>query len=426
MEKERNLRSADSSGYIVDPVASLQEDFTEITEIHRSARNVVLRAKRFGRWWVLKGAAPDSGLTEGASALRKEFEIALMIPRGIGPNASAIETLPDYGPCIVMDYVEGITLGEWLKGPHTRRQRSDMAHMLTEVVGKIHRCGVVHRDLKPENIIIPTIGNRPVIIDFNLSDTTVHSEFKQPAGTKGYMSPEQFYADKPDPRNDIYSLACLLKEMNLPYAWRRAIKKALRPIDRRYDSTDSLAESVRRTQKRCRFLWRALGAVALVALTALTMLSLNGNNKANDSGAQSQRAEMLSTRFDSISRTADKQIALLEGNLKNIKDSIRNANQAADDRRAAVQAAIKNEKAVLDRIWARTGMRYLDTVDTSGFVANAITTEPMDREARDFVARSSSKFTPEELTVITDALNKHIKTNMDKWTERRYKMIPND
>ena len=268
--------------------------------------------------------------------------------------------------------------------------------------------------------------HHPVIIDFNLSDTTVHSEFKQPAGTKGYMSPEQFYADKPDPRNDIYSLACLLKEMNLPYAWRRAIKKALRPIDRRYDSTDSLAESVRRTQKRCRFLWRALGAVALVALTALTMLSLNGNNKANDSGAQSQRAEMLSTRVDSISRTADKQIALLEGNLKNIKDSIRNANQAADDRRAAVQAAIKNEKAVLDRIWARTGMRYLDTVDTSGFVANAITTEPMDREARDFVARSSSKFTPEELTVITDALNKHIKTNMDKWTERRYKMIPND
>lgn len=425
MEK-RNAGKNDASGYIMDPVVSLQEDFTEISEIHRSPRNILLRAKRFGRWWVFKCAAPEAGITEGVAALRKEFEISLMIPRGVGPNVSAIENLPGYGPCIVMDYVEGPTFGEWLEMPHTSKQRIDMAFLLVEAVGKIHRCGVVHRDLKPENIIIPTIGNSPVIIDFDLADTTFHSDFKQPAGTKEYMSPEQFYADRPDPRNDIYSLACMLKKMDLPYAWRRILSKALRPIDRRPESSDSMLELVRRTERRCRALKRVLYVGALVALTTITMYNVIGRDNGTEGLRQPEQAEILSSRVDSIRDTADKQIALLEGNLKNIKDSIRDANRAVDERHAVVTKAIKDEKAVLDRIWSRTGMLYLDTVDRSGFVANAVTTDPMDREVRDFIARSSSRFSQEELTVITDALNKHVKSNMDKWLDRRYKMIPDD
>lgn len=68
----------DASGYIRKPEYRADDGFTEITEIHRSERNVVYRARRFGRFWVLKTVA-DAGSAALTAALRKEFEVAVML-----------------------------------------------------------------------------------------------------------------------------------------------------------------------------------------------------------------------------------------------------------------------------------------------------------------------------------------------------------
>ncbi len=58
-------------------------------------------------------------------------------------------------------------------------------------------------------------GGNIKLIDFGLSDTDNYAIYKQPAGTKGYISPEQEKACITDIRNDIYSLGCIMEEMKL-------------------------------------------------------------------------------------------------------------------------------------------------------------------------------------------------------------------
>ena len=55
----------------------------------------------------------------------------------------------------------------------------------------IHAKQIVHRDLKPSNIMITHNGNHVKLIDFGLSDNDDFALLKQPAGTPGYISPEQ-------------------------------------------------------------------------------------------------------------------------------------------------------------------------------------------------------------------------------------------
>ena len=55
----------------------------------------------------------------------------------------------------------------------------------------IHGKQTAHRDLKPSNIMITRNGQHVKLIDFGLSDTDDYAVYKQPAGTEGYISPEQ-------------------------------------------------------------------------------------------------------------------------------------------------------------------------------------------------------------------------------------------
>lgn len=58
-------------------------------------------------------------------------------------------------------------------------------------------------------------GHNVKLIDFGLADTDSYSDFKQPSGTKGYVSPEQRVERTTDCRNDIYSLGCIITDLRL-------------------------------------------------------------------------------------------------------------------------------------------------------------------------------------------------------------------
>ena len=83
-----------------------------------------------------------------------------------------------------------------------------IAEELMDAVGYLHSKGIVHRDLKPENILITRNGEHLKLIDFGLADSDSYAILKQPAGTSGYMSPEQKVTAVADVRNDIYRRLC--------------------------------------------------------------------------------------------------------------------------------------------------------------------------------------------------------------------------
>ncbi len=133
-------------------------------------------------------------------------------------------------PYIVMEYVEGLPLMDWVR--RNDLDENDVLHLMNEIcqaVQHAHQKGVIHRDLKPANILVTPDG-RPRILDFgvaratdaDLQTATLHTDAGQLVGTVPYMSPEQIDADPEalDTRSDIYTLGVILYEMltgRLPY-----------------------------------------------------------------------------------------------------------------------------------------------------------------------------------------------------------------
>lgn len=230
-----------ASGFIFSPVGEVSDRFTEISELSSCGFNILLRAKRAGQWWVLKALKRD--LRHNATFLQiqqKEFDILTHLQHPHIVKAESLEEVEGYGRCLVMEWIEGDTLDAWLAQKPARSERRLVARQLLEVVEFIHSQQVVHRDLKPSNIMITHHGSTLKLIDFGLSDTMSYAILKTPAGTDGYVSPEQQLSGEPDVRNDIYSLGIILREMHLGLAYRIATKRCLRPLAQRYPHVEAL------------------------------------------------------------------------------------------------------------------------------------------------------------------------------------------
>lgn len=83
-------------------------------------------------------------------------------------------------------------------------------------------------------------GNHVKLIDFGLSDTDDFAILKQPAGTPGYISPEQIVSQQADIRNDIFSIGCILEKILPSKPYTAIIKRCKAPIAQRYANVDEL------------------------------------------------------------------------------------------------------------------------------------------------------------------------------------------
>ena len=137
----------------------------------------------------------------------------------------------------VMEYLEGITLKEYLKqkGKLDSEEVISCAEQILRALEHAHSKGVIHRDIKPQNIMLLKNGQIKVT-DFGIaklpSAETVTMEDKA-IGTVYYISPEQASGKKVDSRTDIYSLGALLYEMScgvLPFEGDNAVSVALKHI----------------------------------------------------------------------------------------------------------------------------------------------------------------------------------------------------
>jgi serine/threonine-protein kinase len=116
---------------------------------------------------------------------------------------------------IVMEYVEGHTLAQWMK-----QQRFSVAQIKHVVFNAAigldyaHENGIFHRDVKPDNVMVSKSGIVKVM-DFGIA-RVVESTLTRTGnviGTPAYMSPEQVSGQKIDGRSDIFSLGVILYEL---------------------------------------------------------------------------------------------------------------------------------------------------------------------------------------------------------------------
>lgn len=171
-----------------------------------------------GRPVAIKVLAPR--FSDDASFVQRFRREAQAAARLSNPNVvSVFDTGTDDGVhYIVMEYVEGKTLADYLSGGgRIMPDRAiEIAEAVCDALAAAHAQGVIHRDIKPGNIMITPSGQVKVA-DFGIARVTTSAEtIEQTAavlGTAAYLSPEQAQGRPVDARSDIYSLGCVLYEM---------------------------------------------------------------------------------------------------------------------------------------------------------------------------------------------------------------------
>ena len=411
-----------TSGYLLDSFEGISRQFTDVTILNTSKVNIVAKAKRYGRWWLLKGLNKQvANETAYIQRLRKELELLMQLEHHFVVTTFGLEMVEDLGNCIVMEYVEGTTLKEWLREKHTCKDRKRIAIQLGEAVDYIHTKGIVHRDLKPENIIITKNGNNVKLTDFGLADSCSYAILKQPAGTPQYMSPEQMQTAVADVRNDIYSLGIVYSEMNLGYGFKHIIHRCLKPIELRYQNVSELRNAIRKQEKiTAIFAWSAIVLLVVVAAFIIVTQTLRisqlrqqmSHNKQEQIGIQ----ETVSSLNDSLERLTATHLELLQ------------KQQAQEAERKRVDNAIKNGKIVIDHAIKAAGvMQHLDTLKSF----SNLNIEIFKRIHESGVAYNrylttiSSEFSENEIAEITNALAVYDGNRITK-IMNRYTQLKND
>ena len=243
-----------NSGIILPQEAHCTELFSDLQPIPCKGYNLLCKAKRYGRWWMLKGLKPEFREQEiYRSLLRKEFEILISLQHPNIVSANSLEEIPGLGHCIVMEWIEGRTLDAFIK-EHPKEEKTHIEKPLLPIIFQLldalqylHAKQIVHRDLKPSNIMITYNGNHVKLIDFGLSDADSYAILKQPAGTPGFTAPEQVTARQADIRNDLYSLGCILEEMNIGKRYAAIIARCKAPISERYQHVEEIKRDISRS-----------------------------------------------------------------------------------------------------------------------------------------------------------------------------------
>lgn len=205
-------------------------------------REVLTPGQQFGRYVVLSHigsggmgsvyAAYDNQLErkvalkllhqhDGKAAQRE----ARLLARVTHPNVVGIHDAGDHAgrPFISMEYVEGITLRQWLAQPRSWSEIFRVMLAAGRGLQAAHGVGVVHRDFKPDNVLLAPDG-RVAVSDFGIArlclapedrqsgDTPANDPWSLVGGTPGYMAPEQRTGESTDARTDVFAYCVVLSE----------------------------------------------------------------------------------------------------------------------------------------------------------------------------------------------------------------------
>ncbi len=243
--------------------------------LHSGAYADTYRARRAGKYFLLKAAKSDNA--SFVNIIRREFEISAGLDHPNIIAAFTFENIPPLGFCLVMKYVEGKNLDEYLNDNPSAKSKRRILSQLLSAVGYLHSCGIVHNDLKPANILIVPRGNKEdlKLIDFGFSDDEMHYLAKTLGCTPDYASPELLSGQgSVDARSDIYSVGKLIKLLyNGGYSlfWKKCTR--LNPRHR-FPDADSIARAFRfcRTANVIVVVLTLLGIAASFALPPVVRL----------------------------------------------------------------------------------------------------------------------------------------------------------
>ncbi len=162
----------------------------------------------------------DAQSEEALKRFEQEAHIMAQLRHPNVVNILDYGILADQSPCIVMEYIDGDSLGDVLKtrGALPWREAVEIIAGMARGLSELHERNFVHRDLKPDNVLLSRTTPREVkMLDFGVARDLARDNKLTRAGalvgTPAYMSPEQLFGEKASPRSDLYAIGVMLYEL---------------------------------------------------------------------------------------------------------------------------------------------------------------------------------------------------------------------
>lgn len=174
----------------------------------------------------------------GAGAILAEAELLSTLRHSLLPQiADFFPSDPDGYSYLVMEYIEGITLQQYMaEQPYAMPggRMVSYARQLLEVLEYLHshQPPIIYRDLKPSNIML-TGEHELKVIDFGIARRLRSGSVAdtEKLGTAGFAAPEQYGGGQSSPQSDLYGLGALLLYMASGgqfSAWQPGLENKLR------------------------------------------------------------------------------------------------------------------------------------------------------------------------------------------------------
>ncbi len=360
-----SLAMVDSS-FIVSPLTPEFSDvWSEPQLLSAKGHNAIYAATRFGRKYILKALAePYRQSTPHVELLRKEFSI------GVGLDHPNIVRLLDFGYMdsigwyIQMEYIDGITLEQFLDSKPSSAIRRRILTQLLDALSFLHERQIIHRDIKPSNILITRNGSTAKLIDFGVSDTDDYVTFKQPAGSMAYIAPEQLASQAIDNRADIYAVGKII-QLIFPHRYKLIARKCTRnaPVCR-FSSCAHILRAIKIAD-----ILRIWLPVVLVLCALLCMLGLG-----------------IYDRYQQVEQLYSGQEQVFSAAI----DSLRAKHDERDSALDSLWAQYEEREKLLDSLRLENAIRQ-SQVDSLNRVVDSIVHNPPAPSQRELVRRKAAE-----------------------------------
>ncbi len=155
-------------------------------------------------------------------------------------------------PYIVMEYVEGPTLKEYIDAHDGFLDNMEIANFSKQIALALehaHNNKIIHRDIKPHNILV-TKDKVLKVADFGIASPITEATIavdKEAIGSVRYISPEQLRGYKVDMRSDLYSLGVLMYELStkkVPFEGDKTIEIAVKHMNEKITPPDEINSTI--------------------------------------------------------------------------------------------------------------------------------------------------------------------------------------